>query len=111
MILLAKKKEIVRPSQAEINTFIRHVRESEKVFACTNPESGKVLLVESGTWALESGIQLMESGIPIMIGIRNPSSTDKESGIHAVAGIRNPRHGIKNSTLSNEFSYMGRLNP
>ena len=53
----------------------------------------------------------MESGIPIMIGIRNLSSTDKESGIHAVAGIQNPRHGIKNSTLPNEFSYMGQLNP
>ena len=28
-------------------------------------------------WALESGMQLKESGIPVTIGIRNPSSKDK----------------------------------
>ena len=38
-------------------------------FSLWNPES----------WALESGIQLKESGIPLMIGIQNPSSIDKES--------------------------------
>ena len=35
------------------------------------PESGKILL-------LESGIQLKESGILLRIGIQNPSSTDKD---------------------------------
>ena len=33
------------------------------------------------SWALEFGIQFKESGILLTIGIRNPSSTDKESGI------------------------------
>ena len=33
---------------------------------------------------VESGIQLKESRIPLKVGIRNPSSTDKQSGIHAV---------------------------
>ena len=32
-------------------------------------------------WALEPGIQAKESGIPLTIGIRNPSSTDRESGM------------------------------
>ena len=32
------------------------------------------------SWSLESGIQLKESGIPLTIGIRNPSSTEKEPG-------------------------------
>ena len=47
------------------------------------PESGKILL-------MESGIQLKEYGIPLKIVIQNPSSTDKywnpylESGIHSV---------------------------
>ena len=44
--------------------------------------------MESGILGLDSGIQLLESGAqpretrnPAAIGIRNPSSTDKESGI------------------------------
>ena len=47
-------------------------------------ESSKVLLWNQEFWALESGVQLKESGIPLTIGIRNPSSNDKESGIHGV---------------------------
>ena len=35
------------------------------------PESGKILL-------MESGIQLKESGFPLRIGIQNPSSTDRD---------------------------------
>ena len=46
-----------------------------------NPESGKSELWNPESWALENGIQLKESGIPLTIGIRNPSSTDKESRI------------------------------
>ena len=45
------------------------------------------------SWVLESGIQLKESGIPPMIGIQNPSSTDKDW--NPVPGIRNPQHGIQ----------------
>ena len=52
-----------------------HGRESGFVnprnFCLWNPES----------WALESRLQFKEFGIPLTIGIRNPSSTDKESGI------------------------------
>ena len=35
-------------------------------------------------WALESGIKLKDSGIPLVIGIWNPGSTDKESGFNSV---------------------------
>ena len=37
--------------------------------------------LDSGIQLLESGTQLQESGILLAIGIRNPSSIDKESGI------------------------------
>ena len=50
-----------------------------------NPES----------WALESGIQLKESGIPLTIGMRTPSSSNKDQ--NPVPGIRiSPRRGIQN---------------
>ena len=43
------------------------------------PESGKVLLMESGKLqAFESRMQLKESEIPLMIGIWNSVSTNKE---------------------------------
>ena len=54
-------------------------------FYLWNPESRKVLLVESGPWTLKSRKRLKESRIPVTIGIRDPSFTDKESG------IRNPQ--------------------
>ena len=38
------------------------------------PESGKILLVESGILGLESGKQLKESGIPLTKGIQNGKS-------------------------------------
>ena len=47
------------------------------------PESGKLLLVESGIQqilAVEYRIQLKESRIPLTIRIRNPDSTIKGSG-------------------------------
>ena len=53
-----------------------------------NPES----------WALESGVQLKESGILLVIGIENPSSTDRDW--NRVPGIRNPWRGIRNPRLS-----------
>ena len=54
-------------------------------------ESERFLLVESG-------IQLKESGIRLTIGIRNPSTTDKDW--NPVPGNRNPRRGIQNSRMS-----------
>ena len=57
-------------------------------FCLWNPES----------WAFESGIQLKESGIPLIIGIQNLSSTDKDW--NPVPGIRNPRSGIQNDPES-----------
>ena len=72
------------------------------------PEFGKCLLGESGIWeniknnqefwVLESGIQLKKSGIPLMIGIQNPSYTDKDW--NPVPGIRNPLPEIQNPRLS-----------
>ena len=48
------------------------VRES---FCLLNPESGNILLVESGILGLRiPKIQLKESGIPLTIGIQNPES-------------------------------------
>ena len=44
-----------------------------------NLESGRFLLMESRI--LEFGIQFKESEIPLLIGIRNTSSIDKESAI------------------------------
>ena len=59
--------------------------ETWEKFFCWNPES----------WALESGIQLKESGIPLTIGMRTPSSSDKDQ--NPVPGIRiSPRRGIQN---------------
>ena len=43
-------------------------------------ESFNILVV----FTIFVGIQLKESGIPLTIGIRNPSSTDKESGIYSL---------------------------
>ena len=43
-----------------------------------NPE---YFCFESRSWALKSGLQFKESGIPPVIGIWNPSSSDRESGI------------------------------
>ena len=56
-----------------------------------DPESGKILL-------MESGIQLKESGIPLTIVIQNPSSTEKYW--NPVPGIQNPQRGIQNPRLS-----------
>ena len=50
-----------------LGIFSRGIRNLGNFCLC-NPES----------WALETGIQLQESGIPLTIGIRNPSSTEKD---------------------------------
>ena len=51
------------------------------MFACGIRNLGKFLLLEYKknleSWVLECGIQLKESGIPLMIGIQNPSYSDK----------------------------------
>ena len=65
-----------------------------------NVESGKFRLRNPQSWALESRKQLNESGIPPVIGILNPSSTDKESGFQT--GIRNPWRGFQNAGRSEE---------
>ena len=62
------------------------------------PESGKIMLENPQSWALESGIQLNESEIPRTIGIQILSSTDRDWD--PVPGIRNPRSGIQNPRLS-----------
>ena len=78
-----------------------HVRES---FCLLNPESGNILLVESGILGLRiPKIQLKESGIPITIGIRNPESKFPltKAGIqYPESGIRNLPHGIQNPRRS-----------
>ena len=51
-------------------------------FGIRNPEYS--CLLDSKSWALESAVHVKESGIPLMIGIPNPSSTEKESEINSV---------------------------
>ena len=64
-----------------------HVRES---FCLLNPESGNILLVESGILGHRiPKIQLKESGIPITIGIRNSESKFPLTK----AGIQYPESG------------------
>ena len=70
------------------------------------PESAKCLLLESGIWKfylVESGIldlefiiQLKETGMALTIGVRNPSSFDKESGIQNPRLSWIPLHGANN---------------
>ena len=59
---------------------------------------GKCCLWNPESRVLESEIQLEDSGFPLMIGIRNPSSTDKDW--NPVPGLQNPRRGIQNPRLS-----------
>ena len=57
-------------------------------FCLWNPES----------WAPESGKQPKKSGIPLKIGLKNPSSTDKDW--NPAPGIQNARRGTYNPRLS-----------
>ena len=62
-------------------------------------KQGKFCSWNQKSLALESGIQLKESGIPLTIGIRNPSSTDKDW--NPVPEIwTDPRRRIQNLRLS-----------
>ena len=66
------------------------------------PESGKLLLGESGIqqiFAVESRIQLKEPGIPLTIRIRNQIPLLDQKIWNLVPGIRNPRRGIQNPRL------------
>ena len=91
------------------------------------PESGKLLLVEPGSWEMflcgiqnpwplgESTIPLKESGIPQTITIRNPISTDEDR--NPVPGIQNLPRGIQNPRLSwiplhwTKVSFKGQIEP
>ena len=55
---------------------------------------GNVCLWNPECWAPGSGKQRKKSGIPLKIGLKNPSSTDKDW--NPVPGIRNARRGIYN---------------
>ena len=75
------------------------IPKSGKFVACGIRNLGNFCLWNPESWALESGIQLKKYGIPLtMIGIQNPSSTDKDW--NPVPGIQNPRRGIQNPILS-----------
>ena len=68
-------------------------------FCLWNPASGIYFyLWNPQSWDLKSGIQPKESGIQLMIGIQNPSSTDKD--YNPVPGMRNSRRGTQNSRPS-----------
>ena len=78
-----------------------HQSETEKYFSPRVREWGFPNAVNFCFWnarslALESGIELKDSGILLTIGIRRPSSDDKESRIHGVeskAVLRACLHG------------------
>ena len=66
-----------------------HQSETEKYFSPRVREWGFPNAVNFCFWnarslALESGIELKDSGILLKIGIRRPSSDDKEPRIHGV---------------------------
>ena len=67
-----------------INMSFALVREPESGFRIPgfSADSWKLLLVDSGSWALSPGVQIKETGIPLTITIRNP------------------RHGIQGPRLS-----------
>ena len=99
MIIVTNRLQTIQPVRGipvtvSSNFNWPHVRESGFCylgsFCLWNPKFGKFLL-QSGIRnlrALESGIQLKESGI--LLGIRNPISTNKESEIYYLeSGIQN----------------------
>ena len=63
-----------------------------EIFACGIQTPGKFCLWNPDSWALESEILLKESGIPLMIGIRNLSSTDQK----LESGTWNPQSTVRN---------------
>ena len=73
------------------------ILEFGKFLTVKSGKQGKFGLWNSESWALESRIHFKESGFPLMIGIQNPSSTEKDW--NPVPGIRNPRCGIQNPRL------------
>ena len=94
-------------------TIMQKKQESITLAPCETiliPES----LCNLESWALGSGIKLKASWIPLTIGIRNPSSTDKESWIQYVKsrihcvepGIHSVEFGIQTSL---GFRYTGRI--
>ena len=106
MIIVTKRLQTIQPVRGipvtvSSNFNWPHVRESGFCylgsFCLWNPEFGKFLL-QSGIWnlrALESGIKLKESGI--LLGIRNPISTNKESEIYYLeSGIQNSKFRTQN---------------
>ena len=67
-------------------------------FCFWNPESGKILLLESGILGFGIWKTAQGSRNPLRIGIQNPSSTDKDW--NPVPGLQNPRSGIQDLRLS-----------
>ena len=67
-----------------------------------NPESGKLLRLESGILGLEFVIQLKEYGLPLTTGIRIPSSTDKGQRIEKEG--RKTACAFRSSTLTQSLA-------
>ena len=95
MITITITISITKISQKQ---FSPHLIQNPGNFCFWNPESGKILLLESGI--LGFGIWKTAQGIrnPLRIGIQNPSSTDKDW--NPVPGLRNPQRGIQDPRLS-----------
>ena len=85
-----------------------------EIIACEIQNPGNSCLCNPESWALQSGLQLKEYRIPVIIGIRNPSSIDKEtgfqeleSGIHCVESrIQNCR-GVQPPSQALRFLHRG----
>ena len=73
-----------------LSKVIQFLECSKKKFSCGIRNPGTL-----EPWAWESGKQLKKSGILLIIGIENPSSTDKWYRIQYGPRIWNPPYGIQ----------------
>ena len=118
-------KKFSEKRNTQKRTIINSKKDIAPYKAILIPKSGKFCLWNPGFWVLESVIQLQESGIPLTIGIRNPSSIDKDWKKQLQSRIQEPRlswisfHGAKDTIgrllekfkRFRSFQYYQRVNP
>ena len=97
--------------RSRVTSASQHVRESRfwnprRFFLRRFRNLGNIFQWNLESWALKSGIKFKESEMPLMITIRNPSTTGNleskqhwESKIQVPLGIRNPVNCFEFNTL------------
>ena len=85
-----------------------------EIIACEIQNPGNSCLCNPESWALQSGLQFKEYRIPLITGIRNPSSIDKEtgfqeleSGIHCVESRIQNCPGVQPPSQALRFLHRG----